>query len=40
MIFKTAILQQRAKYRAYDYNTQTIIDQMAAAVERQRQANK
>ena len=31
MIFKTAILQQRAKYRAYDYNTQTIIDQMAAA---------
>ena len=31
MIFKTAILQQRAKYRAYDDNTQTIIAQMAAA---------
>lgn len=31
MIFKIAILQQRAKYRACEYNTQTIIDQMAAA---------
>ena len=31
MIFKTAILQQRAQHRAYEYNTQTIIDQMAAA---------
>lgn len=31
MIFKTAILQQRAKYRAFDDNTQTIIAQMAAA---------
>lgn len=31
MIFKAAILQQRAKYRAYEYNTQTIIAQMAAA---------
>lgn len=31
MIFKTAILQQRAKYRAFQYNTDAIIAQMAAA---------